>query len=330
MMVKQRRAIFFIIIMLLLIMAGFFLPQLYVNLIPQVQTVFPKDTQMSRDIYTEGVVEELSKREIRAELPIVPEQIMVEVGDVVTPNQIIATIDKAATQDALFSLADSAKLIPEEYTEALAGLSFTADFVQDKIPNILTAPMGGTVTALSLVQGAISTPQSVVCTISSTDSLRLRLSVEEAEAERVTVGSKVKIKAAATGEKEYEGVVEKVFPTAAKELSGTTQRTVVSFYVRPVSSTGSLKPGYNVSGNVITGDLSVARVIPYESVCQDEENREYVWLYKDGVCYRQDITTGEELAQGVEVKKGLSLNDMVIRNPTDDLTEGKAVRWSES
>lgn len=319
----------FTFISVIFIAIAYLIPQICLDLIPLIQTVSPVDTSISRNVYTSGVVEERTRREVRAELPLVPQQVMVAVGDVVAPNQIIATIDKAATQAALFSLADSAKLIPAEYAEAFSGFSVTSDFIKSKLPDFLTAPMAGTITGLSLVQGAISTPQSVVCTISSIDSLRLRLSVDEAEVSKVKVGDKVVVKATATQEAEYVGAIEKIFPTAAKELSGTSTKTVVSLYVKPVGETGALKPGYNVTGSIIIGASEVVRIIPYEAVCQDEENIEFVWLYRDGRCYRQDITTGEEFAQGVEVTKGLGAGTLIVKKPIPGLKNGEQVRWKK-
>ena len=58
-------------------------------------------------------------------------------------------------------------------------------------------------------------------------------------------------------------------------------------------------------------------MVPFESVRQDKDNVEYVYVYQNGRAVRQDIETGEETSDGVEVLSGLTGGEIVLFNPDE-------------
>lgn len=312
---RKKRRVLFVFVILVSIIAAYGMPQLAASFAPSVTVTFAGYKQLSRDIYTDGIVEELGKKEVVVQLPIVPSKVNISVGDRVEANDIIATIDKEATQAALFSIADAAKLVPSEYIEALAGISVNAQVLTDRIPEAITAPAAGIITSVTLVEGAMSMPQSTVCTIAKEGEVRLRMNVGETEADAVKEGDIVSFNAIATGDKSYTGVVTQVFPTASKIILGTSQKTVVGIYVAPDKSVTGLKPGYSVSGVLKKAPENEMLMLPYEVICQDDDNTEYVYCYENGKAVRYDIITGEEFTEGVCVISGITQNDAVIEKP---------------
>ncbi|MEG0693453.1 MAG: HlyD family efflux transporter periplasmic adaptor subunit, partial [Oscillospiraceae bacterium] len=164
---------------------------------------------------------------------------------------------------------------------------------------------------------AMTTPKSTVCTISRTDIMRVRMTVDEVNADKVEVGNTVVFKASATGDVKYTGKVDRIFPTATKTISGTSQVTVVGLYVRLDAKYSKLKPGYSVNGVVKKQGDVVAMTVPYESILQDETNQEYLYVYESGHAVRKNITTGEEFPDAVQVVQGLVEGDLVIKNAAD-------------
>ena len=67
--------------------------------------------------------------------------------------------------------------------------------------------------------------------------------------------------------------------------------------------------------------------VPYEAIRQDEENQEYVYIYKDGKAYRRNIITGTELREETEVCTGLEVGECVILQP-DKVSDGVSVKES--
>lgn len=305
------------VITLLVIALSSFIPNVIDSMVTSVDLIYPQKSRISEDIYTGGVIEELEKKEIRVELPIVPEKVNVQIGDYVEAQDVIASIDTAATQAALFSLADSSNLIPQEYRAVIGNINISEQLVKDYIPTEIIAPTSGTITAINLIPGAMSTPKSTVCTISRTEIMRVKMSVDETNADKVNVGDVVVFKASATGDVKYTGKIGLVFPTATKTISGTSQVTVVGIYVDLDENYSRLKPGYSVSGAVKKQGDIIAMTIPYEAVLQDEKNQEYVYIYEDGHALRRDITTGEEFSDRVQVTAGVGQDIPIIKNAAD-------------
>lgn len=259
------------------------------------------ETMYSDYIYVDGILEEKSKKDIIAELPIVPENIYFTVGDYVEINDVIADIDVDATSAALYNLTSLADIVPAEYIEAIGKLSIDPNEFLGYIPTEITAPASGTITAITLVEGAISRPKTTVVTIAKTDEMRVKMTVNELEADNVQLDDEVIFKASATGNETYIGKVSKVFPTASKTLVGTTQATVVGLYVTITSEHTRLKPGYSVTGVIKQNVEQTASIVPYEAIMQDNDNVEYVYTVVDSKLRRCNVKTGKELANGVQI-----------------------------
>lgn len=288
------------IIIPLLILA-LLIPTIVSKAVTTVMVTTLVETKYSDYIYVDGVLEEMSKKDIIAELPIVPESIHFTVGDYVNANDVIADIDVAATSAALYNLTSISDIIPSEYIEAIGKLNIDPNEFLGYIPTQIIAPTSGTITAITLVEGAISTPKSTIITIAKTDDIRVKMTVNELEADKVDVDDEVIFKANATGNETYTGKVSKIFPTATKTLIGTTQATVVSMYVTITSEHARLKPGYSVTGVIKQAAEQTLSIVPYEAIMQDSDNVEYVYIIVDSKLHRCDVETGRELSNGVQI-----------------------------
>ncbi len=299
---------------LFVIVLSTFIPKAIENMVTSVEIISPKKSIISEDIYTSGVIEEISKKDIFVELPIVPEKVNVQIGDYVEAQDVIATVDTAATQAALFNLADSTKLIPQEFMEVIGKLNVSEEIVKDYIPTEIVSPTSGTITSINLIAGAMTTPKTTVCTISKTDVMRVKMTIDEIDSDKIVEGDIVVFKASATGDVKYTGKVDRGFTPATKTISGTSQVTVVGIYVQLDANYSRLKPGYSVNGVVKKSGDVVAMTIPYEAILQDDNNQEYTYVYRDGRAIRKDITTGEEFSDKVQVISGLDQDDLIIVN----------------
>ena len=296
--------------------AAVIVPKAVESSVTQVKLVRPVLQQYSEDIYINGTVEELTRKEVYVDIPVVPKEVKVSIGDTVSANQVLATIDVEATRSALFNLVESASVIPEEYVSA-ASILVDSSMVENYLPEQILAPADGVVTGLTLVSGAVAMPKSAVCTISKTDSMRVKILVSEENAEKAAVNDIVVLKATATKNEKYVGHISRIFPTASQTLVGTSTQTTVGMYVSLEGDYSHLKPGYSVTG-VIKKELSKkALSLPYEAVLQDGKNQEYVYVYENGRAVRRNIETGEEFSSGVAVVSGIAKEDYVIKNASD-------------
>lgn len=327
----------------LLATAAYTLPGWMVDRIQQVELTVPVEREFSQDIPVSGIVEERSSREITVPFPVVVGDVWVSVGDRVEANQLIATVDTVGTRTALLNLVQSIGTIPEEYLQYAAMLEqlaaeydldsiakgLTEETLAGLIPAEIRAPASGVVTTLSLTAGGMASYGETLGTISELEGLRIRMSVGEADADRVQEGDTVVFRATATGGTQYAGSIERVFPAATQTISGLSQQTVVGLYVTPEGDTDRLKPGYSVTGVVRKGEGVSALILPYEAILQDDQNREYVYVYRNYRVTKRVITTGEELNWGVAVVDGLEAGEMVAANAAAVREEGLAIPQKE-
>ena len=309
---KKYGLLFFMTAILLAVSAA--VPFLVPGMVTQVELMHPTRQEFSDDIYVSGSVEALQTKEVYVDLPLVPDQVFVSIGDTVSANQVLATVDVNATRTALLNLVEAANVIPEEYISVAGLIGLDASLIETYLPNQILAPASGTVTSLALVSGTLAAPKTAVCSISKEGALRIRLTVSEEYADRVEAGQEVVFRASATGQEKYVGRVERVFPTATQTLVGTSAQTVVGLYVSLQEDYDRLKPGYTVTGVIKDEEPQSALIIPYEAVQQDDLNQEYVYVYEQGRAVRRNIVTGKELSWGVAVTMGLSEEDAVIQN----------------
>lgn len=314
---------------LLLIIATTFIPKVADNMVTSVELMYPSKSAASDDIYVSGAVEEISKRDIFVEIPIVPDEVKVEIGDYVDVHDVIATVDTSATQVALFNLAESVNVIPQEYMQVLGSMNLSEDLVKDYIPTEIVSPTSGVVTQLDMIGGCVAYPKSTVCTISKTNRTRAKMTVEELDADKIELKDTVVFKASATGDVKYTGTVERIFPSATQTISGTSQVTVVGFYVDFDEKYSRLKPGYSLNGVVKKLSDKVVNSIPYEAILQDKDNQEYIYVYDNGHAVRKNVTTGEEFSDTVEITSGINSEDLIIKNAKDIKKENAMVKTVE-
>lgn len=322
----MKKKILLLVTVSALLIASFFIPAMIDKRITVVTVTGVKTTTHSDDIFVSGVVEELSRKDVSVKIPLVASRINCEIGDTVAVNQILAEVDVDATAEALLDLTELKTLIPAEYIEAAASLSIDPQTLKQYIPTVITSPADGVVTSMSITKGGICTPVSPLFTISSSDNVRLKLSVGESDIAKVKNGDTVVFKATASGEQKYLGTVELIFPTASKTLVGTSQATIVNIYVNPQEHYPALKPGFSINGVVKASTESEVKVIPYECIMQDSKNREYVYIANEKSVSRCYLNTGREFSEGVEVISPMLDGQKIIANPTAIKDEGGLIK----
>lgn len=297
--------------------------------VQEVQLIKPQTTVISKDIYTTGKVEEKSKSEVTASFPFVAGEVNVQVGDEVSVNQVVCEVDIEATKDALLNLSEYSSLIPDEYKALLDIENLNIDKILKSIPQKILSPANGVITALNVQNGSVCNINNIICVVSDTSDIRVSLTVDENYADMVNEDDIVVFKASATQDKQYYGKVESIFPTAVETITGTSAQTVVGLYVDLLENYDRLKPGYTVTGVIKKLGNVKKLTIPYEAIMQDENNQEYVYVYKDARAVRKDIITGDELEDSVVIENGLSEDDIVIKNAQDIKEENCFIKKAE-
>ncbi len=304
------------------------LPSLTDALIVPVQTVTMQQMPYTETVTVSGTVEEEKKKEISLDLPIVPEQVMVQVGEQVEAGDVLATIDINATKNAIAKLASQyLDMIPQELQAAIENFDLQKLLETGAFPTEIVSTASGTVTNLSLTEGSLSLPNSTAAVVATTDKLRGRFYVSEEDAAKIEEGSQVLFTASAVDNGSFVGNVLSVAPTAYQRFSGLSYDTVVDVVVNIDNTYGLLKSGYTIKGKIPIGETREVNLLPYEAIQQDENGVEYVFVYQNGRAQRRDVETGEEFSTSTEILSGVSPGEPVIYNSAG-IKDGDLVRLS--
>ena len=297
----------------LAIAAALFLPQIVMGaVLPEVTVVRPEYDAYYDRVSATGKIEEAGQSSLTAQLPLVPKEVYVNLGDQVEAGDVLAEIDFEQSKQALLSLLDLYDDLPEEIVEVMDAVSLDQEQMEALIPAQITADYTGVVSALNLTEGAVTQPAETLATIADLSTLRAVLQVPEDYASSLAVGQEVTLKIAALDQKKYHGRITTISPTARETLVGTAKQTVVDVYVSVEDQDDELKAGYTATGTIRLSDTEQLLTIPYSAIDQQDSGSEYVYLYEDGKAKMRVIATGQELSDSVEVTGGLKEDDWVI------------------
>lgn len=247
----------------------------------------------------------------------------VSVGDRVKKGQVLAVLEKGAqdpvmylqTQGRGFSQEDDITALMEEYglsSAAADNILRTLETPENDEEEIrVTAPVAGIITREIPVPGSLVRSGSTICSVQGTGEYFALVTVSEKSASKISPGDEVVLTGEGVGVSSCTGVVTQIYPGTRKEISGTAAQNVVDIEVSIPKDAGEIRPGYSVKAQIFTDQQRQLLVLPYESVGQDQENREYVFVAGENGLEKRFITTGTELSDGVEVVEGISPEELV-------------------
>ena len=259
-----------------------------------------------------GKVELSDSEEVYVDLPCVAGEVFVSAGQAVSKGDPLFTIDMNATQAVLAQLGTS-----------LSGSSLKDD-------QTVTAPTSGIITEISVRQGNTLDHTTPCAVIAPGENLQIAAVIREKYIQQVQVGQQVEISGVGFSKDVYHGTVTAIATTAHQQYIGSTSETVVDAVVcfNPQETDSSLRVGLNANASIVVGTVENALLIPYNCIGQDEEGREYVYVYHDdGTARRRTITVAREYADGALVVSGISAGERLVQDP--DALQGDCVTVCE-
>ncbi len=303
-------------------------PTLVKRWTPQVQVVTVQKTKCADTIKAEGTVTEQEKTNMNAEYPMVIEKVNVKEGDTVKVGDVIATVNKAETVQAIASVADQiAQYMPDAVQQVLSQQDSPKNMDVSQLPEEVTATASGILSSVNLEEGKLVMPGQAMASISDLSHLCVVASVEENMISGVKKGQSVTVSGDALGDRSYQGKVTSISPVAKSHLNGLSTQTAVDVTISLKGNLKDIRPGYHVDAEITTGDAATYSLLPYEAILQDDDGHEYVLLYQNGRAKKSIITTGKELENGIEIKEGVPDGSYVIYNPSS-VKENSKVRIS--
>lgn len=291
-----------------------YLPAAVEASVPAAVSISPTEVYYSESVNTSGTLCYIGQGDVTSALPLVLSEFEVEEGDHVEVGDVIARVDRKASETFISSLGKVSQL-----AAATASLSTAMSL----IPEEITADRSGTVISTAGAGAAVESGTSIA-TIAGTDSLVLTSAVSELNIARIQPGQPVEFTLSAYPNDVFTGTVSKIAGSARSQYSGAVLETVVDVLISPDSDDPRLRSGLTADVRFQLSDPRKICVLPYNAIGQDEEG-EYVYLLEDGAAVKHKIFTGAEFSDGTEVIKGATINDKVFLDP-EDISLSKYVR----
>ena len=282
--------------------------------VPAAVSISPTEVYYSESVNTSGTLCYIGQGDVTSALPLVLSEFEVEEGDHVEVGDVIARVDRKASETFISSLGKVSQL-----AAATASLSTAMSL----IPEEITADRSGTVISTAGAGAAVESGTSIA-TIAGTDSLVLTSAVSELNIARIQPGQPVEFTLSAYPDDVFTGTVSKIAGSARSQYSGAVLETVVDVLISPDTTDPRLRSGLTADVRFQLSDPRKICVLPYNAIGQDEEG-EYVYLLEDGAAVKHKIFTGAEFSDGTEVIKGATINDKVFLDP-EDISLSKYVR----
>ena len=348
---KKKKRILIAAAVVLVIAGIIVVPRLLSGGVPAVAvTTGPVEKMdIEESVSIKGTIEGSQKADVATSNNYKIVSILVEEGDLVQKDQILAVLDAKDLQDdyqkALNALRQSkfdyenakslyaeGAISKDDYMTAESQYNtdrLTVDSlnISDKVN--IKSPITGTVTRVNVNIGRYandtenSEPMFVV---EDLQNLKMDVKISEYDISRIKVGQKVSITAEVLGEDSVEGVVSRISPTGEQKDS-TSKEMVIPVEIDVNNQNAKLIAGVTAKANIEIQKKTNVLSVPIDAVLEDPTtNESYVMMLKGTTLKKVTVKLGIEGDFNVEViTDKLKEGDQVVLSPTFDMTDGMEV-----
>lgn len=185
----------------------------------------------------------------------------------------------------------------------------------------IVAPFAGKVGLRQVSLGNLVQPGTAVTTLDDVGRIKLEFALPEVSVGVLRVGLPVSARSAAYPGRTYEGQVRAI----DTRVDPVTRSVRVNAEFG--NADGSLLPGMFLMVELIAARRENAVLVPEEAVVP-EGVRQYLFVVRDGVARRTEITLGERLPGRVEIARGIAIGDQIILRGTQKVRDGTRVTIS--
>jgi len=184
---------------------------------------------------------------------------------------------------------------------------------------VIAAPIGGYVSERNADIGEYVSPQQKVATIVNLNPLRVRIDIPEQAISRVHVGESVSVTVAAYTDRTFAGHVARISPS----VTATSRTLTVEAEVQ--NSDALLKPGQFATVRILLPQSEPAVLVPQRAL-RTISGATYVFIIKSGHAEQRLVQSGQTESDLVEIKSGVSADELVATSNVDQLSDGASVR----
>lgn len=348
---KKKKRIIVISVIVLIVVLGIAIPALMSGGEPPlaVTTGAVEKMDIEQAVTIKGTIEGSQKADVATSLNYEILSILVEEGDIVKKDQVLAILDSEELQDdyqkavnslkdSKFSYEASKKLYEEGAISREAYLQAQNRYENDRITlesfNIadkvnIKSPIDGTVTRVNVNIGRYANDtenNEPMFVVEDLENLKMNVRISEYDISKIKIGQKVTITAEVLGNESVEGEVSRISPTG--ELKDAASKEMVIPVQIDVNKTNSrLIAGVTAKAVIEIEKKLKVLAVPIDSILEDPNSGEVHVMTLSGTTLKKvPVQLGIEGDFHVEIIKGdLSEGDQVVLNPTFEMTDGMTV-----
>ena len=200
-------------------------------------------------------------------------------------------------------------------SSAEARRTLTAEALRD---TEIRAPFSDMVVDRAVTAGEYVQPASRVATLVATDSLRVEITVPEADVPFVKQGMQVDFRTSGGGDKVYYGKIRYVGPSVRRQSRDAIVEAVFA------NEKKDLRPGMFVTARITLGEQSLPAV-PAKAVRADGALR-HVFVATGGRLEDRLVQAGEPHGGQVSIVSGIKTGEQVVAELTPDVRDGAKVK----
>jgi RND family efflux transporter MFP subunit len=186
---------------------------------------------------------------------------------------------------------------------------------------VLRAPISGMVQGLTAKPGDVLPAGTTVASIGRRGDLRAHLGLDPGIAARVRTGQPISISEvnSASGVRSAVIGVDPLVDPATH---------LASIFARLPGGQG-FAPGQPLRGTITVNGGGGGVLIPYSALL-DDGGRTFVFVIKNGIASRRDVTPGNSIGDSIQILQGLQPTDRVVTEGGTALEDGMKVREQRS
>ena len=286
-----------------------------------------------------ATLESEEETEVVAKVGGVVKEIMVEEGDVVEPDQILAKLDDEELSVRLAQVKANLDKLANEHRRASKlfrkKLTSTEEYHRIKYEyeyqkaaydlakleveyTSIRTPIGGVVSERSIKLGNMVLPNQSVFHVTGLNPLTAVLYLPERRIDRVRAGYPARLSIDALDGVSLPGRIERISPVV-DPATGTIKVTV-----ELLDESKRTKPGMFARINIVYDKHEGAMLVPKESVIT-EDKESSVFVVDGEIARRRVVETGFRDDRRVEIVSGLEPGETIVTTGKGSLKEGTKV-----
>ena len=187
---------------------------------------------------------------------------------------------------------------------------------------IIVAPFAGRVGLRNVSLGGLVSPGAVITTLDDLSVVKLDFSVPELFLSNLNAGLPIEAGSSAYPNATFKGRVSSV----DTRVDPTTRAIVVRAVIENRDS--RLRPGMFMTLRLVRSE-GKALMLP-ETAVVPEDSKHFVFVVEQGRAYQREVTIGRRRPGEVEIRKGVTAEDLVVVDGTLNVHDGSPVVTRDS